>query len=389
MRKLLSSSANRQQRTLSTRQTHVVWQFGVLLAVLGLLGFLLSNLLHNLEARNIASGFGFLHREAGFAIGESVINYQPSDSYGRAIAAGLLNTIRVALIAIMGATVLGVLLGLSRLSQNGLLRLLSASYIELIRNTPLLLQLFFWYALITEAMPPARAALNPLPSVYISNRGLKLPGLQAESLGGLLMGLGLALLVWVVLWHLQRQRRTNVLHKKPLWLFLLVFPLAGAWLGGASFSLNLPQLKTFNFVGGVSISPEFTALLVGLVVYSAAFVAEVVRAGIESVPTGQWEAARALGLSNTTVLRKVVFPQAQRLVIPPITSQYLNITKNSSLAVAIGYPDIVSVANTTLNRTGQAVEGILIIMAAYLLLSLVISVLMNLYNRRLALPGYA
>ena len=288
--------------------------------------FVVSNTLANLEARGIASGFGFLAREAGFEIGErAFIAYSASDSYLRALAVGLANTFRVALLGIAAATALGFAIGLCRFSANFLLRSLSAAYVETLRNVPLLVQLFFWYTLITEALPPPREALELLPGVFFTNRGLFLP-------------------------------------------------LPG----------NIPRLEGFNFAGGMALTPEFATLLIGLSAYTAAFIAEIVRAGILAIERGQYEAAYALGLGRPATLRHVVLPQALRVIVPPLASQYLNLVKNSSLAVAIGYPDLVSVANTTINQTGQAIEGVAIIMAVYLAISLAISALMNWYNARLA-----
>jgi general L-amino acid transport system permease protein len=288
--------------------------------------FVISNTAANLEARRIASGFGFLAREAGFEIGESFfLRYSAADSYGRALIIGLSNTLAVAAIGIALASVLGGTLGLARLARTALLRALAAAYVEFVRNVPLLVQLFFWYALITEALPGPRQALQPLPGVFLSNRGI-------------------------------------------------FFPLPG----------SVPELSGFNFAGGTALSPEFAALLIGLVMYTAAFIAEIVRAGILAIERGQLDAAYALGLTRWQVTRLVVLPQALRVIVPPLTSQYLNLTKNSSLAVAIGYPDLVSIANTTINQTGQAIEGVAIIMAVYLTVSLSISAFMNWYNARVA-----
>lgn len=361
--------------------------------VLGLVGlgvwYLVSNTLHNLSVRNISTGFDFLHREAGFAIGESIIDYTPADTYGRAIWVGILNTLRVSVLGIVLATLLGTVLGIARLSRNWLVSRVANAYIEVMRNVPLLLQLFFWYAIITEVMPGPRQALNPVTGVFISNRGLKLPSLQGDALDWVLAGLGMAIVLAVLIAHWAKKRQDATGRVFPLGrvvLGLLAACPAAAWLlSGAPLSLDMPELKGFNFVGGVTLTPEFAALLAGLVIYTSAFVAEVVRSGIQSVGAGQWEAAGSLGLSRPRMLRLVILPQALRVIVPPMTSQYLNLTKNSSLAVAIGYPDIVSVVNTTLNQTGQAIEGILIIMAAYLTVSLSISVFMNWYNRRIAL----
>ncbi len=367
----------------------IIYQ-GLILALVGFaVWYLVSNTLHNLAARNISTGFGFLQREAGFAIGESIIPYTPADTYGRAIWVGLINTLRVSVVGIIAATLFGTLLGIARLSKNWLLSRVASAYVEVMRNIPLLLQLFFWYAIITESMPGPRQALNPLPGIFISNRGLKLPSLQGDALDWMVAGLALAIVGILLIAHWARKRQDATGKIFPLvrvgLALLIALPVAGWLLSGASLTVELPELKGFNFIGGLSLSPEFTALLAGLVMYTSAFVAEVVRSGIQSVNQGQWEAAGAIGLSRARMLRLVILPQALRVIVPPMTSQYLNLTKNSSLAVAIGYPDIVSVVNTTLNQTGQAIEGILIIMAAYLTVSLSISVFMNWYNKRIAL----
>ncbi|WP_057110913.1 amino acid ABC transporter permease [Bordetella pertussis] len=367
----------------------VVYQFVALVVVALVAWFLVSNTLHNLSVRNIATGFGFLDREAGFAIGETPIAYSPSDTYGRAILVGVLNTLRVAVIGIVLATLLGTLIGIGRLSKNWLVARLTSIYVEVMRNVPLLLQLFFWYALITENMPGPRQAHNPLPGVFISNRGVRGPSLEGNALDWMLGGLALAIVAIIVLGHWGRKRQEATGRIFPLGraaiALLIGLPIVGWLASGASLALDMPALKGFNFQGGLNMSPEFAALLAGLVIYTSAFVAEVVRSGIQAVNQGQWEAAGSLGLRRAQVLRLVVLPQALRVIIPPMTSQYLNLTKNSSLAVAIGYPDIVSVVNTTLNQTGQAIEGILIIMGAYLTVSLTISIFMNWYNKRIAL----
>ncbi len=353
------------------------------------LWYLISNTSHNLSVRNIATGFDFLGREAGFAIGESAIRYTPADTYLRALSVGLLNTLRVAVIGIVLATILGTLIGIARLSSNWLVARIASLYVEVMRNIPLLLQLFFWYALISETLPGPRQALSPIVGVFLSNRGFMMPSVQGEGLTWLALGFFFAVVVVLVManWSRRRQAQTGQIFPvlKTAALLLLVSPLVAWWLSGSSLALDMPQLKGFNFQGGITLSPEFAALLIGLVIYTAAFVAEVVRSGIESVGKGQWEAAGAIGLRRSLMLRLIVLPQALRVIIPPMTSQYLNITKNSSLAVAIGYPDIVSVVNTTLNQTGQAIEGIMIIMGAYLTVSLTISVIMNWYDARMAL----
>ncbi len=367
----------------------VVYQF----LIVGLIGlgiwYLVSNTLYNLSMRNIKTGFSFLHQEAGFAIGESAIDYAPTDSYGRAIVVGLINTLRVSIIGIIAATLLGTVIGVARLSRNWLVSRVASVYVEVMRNIPLLLQLFFWYAIITENMPGPRQAHHPVSGVFISNRGLKLPALQGEVLDWMLLALAVALVLVLILVHWARRHQEASGRQFPVgrWALLLfvALPAAALWFTDAAITVEFPELKGFNFVGGLTLSPEFAALLLGLIVYTSAFIAEVVRSGIQAVGKGQWEAAQAIGLPRARVLRLIVLPQALRVIIPPMTSQYLNLTKNSSLAVAIGYPDVVSVVNTTLNQTGQAIEGILIIMAAYLSVSLSISVFMNWYNKRIAL----
>ncbi|MCW2246574.1 general L-amino acid transport system permease protein [Azospirillum fermentarium] len=303
---------------------------------------------------------------------------------------GVLNTVKVSAIGIVAATILGTLIGVARLSSNWLLARLAGGYVEVVRNIPPLLQLFIWYAVITESMPPVRQALNPLPGVFLSQRGVRFPVPAADPVW---MWVVLALVAGAVLafvlnrWGGKRQAATG----KPYPVLLsslgcvVGLPLVVYLLGGAPTKMDVPELRGFNFVGGTVISPEFFAILMGLTVYTAAFIAEVVRSGIVAVNWGQTEAARALGLPAGQTLRLVVLPQALRVIVPPLTSQYLNLTKNSSLALAIGYPDLVSVANTTLNQTGQAVEGVAMIMGTYLAFSLAISAFMNWYNKRIAL----
>ena len=371
----------------------LVYQAAALGAALLAAWFLISNTLENLEARNIASGFAFLGREAGFAIGEtSLIAYSAADTYLKALAVGVANTFRVALIGIVAATVLGTLIGLARLSRNWLLAKLAAAYVEFIRNVPLLVQLFFWYALITEYLPLSRAALEPLPGVYLTNRGIFLPLPAAHPVH---VWMFVALIAGAIsaffFARWAAQRRALAGSAPPVLevgLALVLIPPALAYLAaGAPAAIDVPRLSGFNFSGGMALTPEFAALAGGLVIYTAAFIAEIVRAGVLAVPYGQFEAAYALGLRRRLAMRLVVLPQALRVIVPPLTSQYLNLTKNSSLAVAIGYPDLVSIANTTINQTGQAVEGIAIIMAVYLAISLSISALMNWYNARMALTG--
>lgn len=352
--------------------------------------FLVSNTLTNLERQDIATGFGFLEREASFGISESVVEYSPADTYGRALVVGILNTLKVSLLGIILATLLGTLIGIGLVSKNWLLRFLGKTYIETFRNIPLLLQLFFWYSVITNAFPSPRQALNPIGGVFLSNRGLYLP-IPAESPAwtAVLIAVVVGVIGAFVLrrWSLKRLEATGeVFPYLSVGLGVIVgLPLLVWLFSGAPTEMNVPALRGFNFQGGISMSPEFFTLLLGLTVYTATYIAEVVRSGIQSVAKGQSEAATSLGLKPSWVMRLIVLPQALRVIIPPLTNQYLNLTKNSSLAVAIGYPDLVSISNTTMNQTGQAVEAVVIFMTIYLSISLLISFFMNWYNKRMAL----
>ena len=370
----------------------VLYQVAVVGGVIAVVAYLVSNTLANLEARQIATGFGFLGREAGFGISESPIAYSPADTYFRALVVGVANTLLVSAIGIVLATLIGIVAGIARLSRNWIIARIAGVYVEGLRNIPVLLQLFFWYSLITEGLPGPRQALNPAPGVFLSARGLKLPTPVWDPTY-LWMGAALAVglvATWAILrWARRRQEATGQPFPAVRTGLALIFglPLVVWLLGGMPTALDMPKLTGFNFTGGLTITPEFTALLVGLVLYTGSFIAEIVRGGILAVPHGQTEAALALGLTRGQVLRLITLPQALRVIIPPLTSQYLNLTKNSSLAVAIGYPDLVSVANTAINQTGQAVEGVAIIMAVYLTVSLSISALMNWYNRKIAVRG--
>ncbi len=368
----------------------IVFQAMVLLIVGGVGYYLFSNTQANLQRQNIATGFSFLDQEASFEIGESLIAYSAADSYARALLVGALNTVKVSLIGIVLTTLLGTLIGIARLSSNWLVSRLAGGFIEVMQNIPVLLQLFFWYALFYEAFPAPRQALNPLPGVFLCNRGLVF-GVPAShpAHGAMVWALVVAAVGWwlVARWAHRHQDRTGKLFpvvRVGLALCLALPTLIWA-LYGAPMAMDIPKLRGFNFQGGITVSPEFSALLFGLVLYTAAFVAEIVRAGIQSVGRGQVEAAMAVGLRPGLVLRLVVLPQALRVIIPPLTSQMLNLTKNSSLAIAIGFSDFVAVVNTTINQTGQAIEGVALIMAVYLLFSLSTSVFMNWYNKKMAL----
>jgi general L-amino acid transport system permease protein len=368
----------------------ILFQIGTLLLV-GLLSFyLISNTITNLEKQSIATGIGFLQKEAAFEIGETPIEYSAADTYGRALVVGFLNTLIVSFVGIVITILLGTLIGVSRLSSNWLVSKLAGGYIELFQDIPVLLQLFFWYAFFYNILPSPKQALNPILGVFLSNRGLVFgvpeshPVYKYMALAMVVACIGI---YFLRRWARARQEQTGQLF--PLFRVGLAavigFPLLTWILGGAPTAMNIPSLQGFNFVGGRNISPEFTALLLGLILYTAAYVAEVVRAGIQSVSKGQTEAAMSMGLKPAFVLNLVILPQALRVIIPPLTSQMLNLTKNSSLAVAIGYPDFVSVAGTTINQTGQAIEGVALMMIVYLTLSLITSAFMNWYNKKMAL----
>ena len=367
----------------------IVWQVLVVGVIGSILYWLWSNTVHNLEVRRIATGLGFLNREAGLPIAEHLISYDPTDTYLRALTVGVLNTLKVAVVGIVLATIIGTAIGIARLSRNFLVSRIAGFYIEVIRDLPLLLQLLFWYT-VMQGLPGPRQSLNPVEGVFLSNRGLKLPALEweaAHSWAAVAFVAGIVL-TWLYGRHARSLQMADGQPRRvwPAAIALIIgLPVAVWMMLGAPWTIDWPALRGFNFRGGMSVSPEYAALLIGLVTYTAGFIAEVVRAGIQSVNHGQWEAAQALGLRHGSVLRLIVLPQALRVIIPPMTSNYLNLTKNSSLAVAIGYQDIVSIANTTLNQTGQAIEVIAIIMLVYLSISLSISLFMNWYNARIAL----
>jgi general L-amino acid transport system permease protein len=319
----------------STRSGRALLVQGALLVVLAIAGWALwRNTARNLAARQIRSGFAFLDQRAGFDIGEGLVPYTPEATYLRAFAAGIANTLRVSFLGILLATPLGALIGLGRLSRNVLVRAASTAWVEVLRNIPLIIQLFAWYLVLTQLLPDSTSPVHLAPAVYLSKGGLQLP-----------------------------------------WPSLAGGPLA----------LERPELTQFGVTGGASLTPEFLALLVGLTTATSASIAEIVRSGVLAVPKGQTEAAAALGLPHRRVIRRVVLPQALRVIVPPLTSQFLNLIKNSSLAVAIGYPDVVSIANTSINQNGQALEAILVIMSVYLTINLLTAAAMNVYNRRVAL----
>lgn len=373
-----------------------VRSIGYQVALCAVIGFLVyeaaSNAIANLERARIASGFGFWDTTAGFDISQTLIEYSAQGStYGRAFWVGLLNTLLVAGIGIVIATVLGFVIGIARLSKNWLVAKAASGYVETIRNLPLLLQLLFWYNAVLKTLPEMRDSYKIPGGIFLNNRGLFVPQPIFET------GFGFAIIAFAAgiigalgfyIWARKRQERTG--EQAPVMsvaLGLIVgLPLVALALAGFPLSFEFPQGGRFNITGGIEVLPEFAALLFGLSIYTAAFIAEVVRAGILAVSHGQTEAAHSLGMRAGPTLRLIVVPQAMRVIIPPLTSQYLNLTKNSTLAVAIGYPDLVQVfTGTVLNQTGQAVEVVAITMAVYLTISLATSLLMNIYNARIAL----
>lgn len=353
--------------------------------------YLVHNTIRNLESQGIASGFDFLNTTAGFSISMSLIDYSQQSTYGRAFLVGVINTILVSAIGVFFATILGFLIGVARLSENWLLSKIAGAYIEVLRNIPLLLQLFFWYFAVLRALPSPRNSVQLFSSFFLNNRGLSSPSpvpQEGFTLVWVAFVVGIIATIAVQRWAKKRQEATG--QQFPVFFtalgLILGLPLLAAIVTGFPLKWDYPELKGFNFVGGVVLIPEFVALVVALSTYTAAFIAEIVRSGILAVSHGQTEAAYALGLRPGPTLRLVIIPQALRVIIPPLTSEYLNLTKNSSLAAAIAYPDIVLVfAGTVLMQTGQAVEIIGMTMACYLTLSLLISAFMNWYNKKMAL----
>ena len=373
------------------RNVHVlgiVAQVAVVLAVAIGAAYLVNNLTTAMAERGLSFGFDFLSRRAGFEIGESPVPYSATDTYGDAFIVGLLNTLFVSVVGIVLATVLGVIIGVARLSPNWLVSHVAAGYVEAIRNTPLLVQLFLIYFAVLLQLPPVRDTLALPGFIFLNQRGLFVPGPQLGHTFGTwlaILGAGLVIAVAARVVSARREAAGHHAHRLGLVGLLVFIGLAVAgWIvvGGAPMTFDLPVRSRFNFSGGLALSTSFTALLAGLVIYTAAFIAEVVRGGIQAVRRGQLEAARALGLSEGDTLRLVVFPQALRVIVPPLTSQYLNLAKNSSLAIAVGYPDLFKVGTTMANQTGQPVPVIALVMGTYLSISLATSLVMNLYNRR-------
>ncbi|PWC20310.1 amino acid ABC transporter permease [Brenneria roseae subsp. roseae] len=368
-----------------------LYQIIVVIAVLATAGYLLHNTVTNLAQRGITSGFAFLNNTAGFGIVQHLIDYQQGDTYARVFLVGLLNTLLVSALCIVFASILGFIIGLARLSDNWLLRKISTIYIEIFRNIPPLLQIFFWYFAVLRNLPGPRQSINAFDIAFLSNRGFYLPSPEAGP-GAIAFCLSvmITLVTAIAVFRANKRYHTLTGQQRKTWPVVLgvlaILLVLSHVVFGRAIHWDIPELKGFNFRGGMVLIPELAALTLALSVYTSSFIAEIIRSGIQSVSHGQHEAARSLGLPNPVTLRKVILPQALRVIIPPLTSQYLNIVKNSSLAAAIGYPDMVSLfAGSVLNQTGQAIETIAITMSVYLIISLLISLLMNIYNRKIAL----
>lgn len=357
---------------------------------------MLSNMAAELDKRGLPLGFGFLEQPASFAIAEGLLDYTESDSYWRAFSVGVVNTIQVSLLGIVLATLLGTVIGVSRLSTNLMVRTLAGAYVETVRNVPLLVQLFVWYTIVFLNLPPLRNSLTLPGGFFLNNRGVHFPSLGlSPDWGSWLIGLVIvAAFALLAGWRVNRRRVAEGRPPLGRWaaagglLAVALFVTAG-WIavGSSPVVPDYPVLKGFNFRGGARVSPEFAALLTGLTIYTAAFIAELVRAGVQAVGRGQSEAAAALGLTRGQALRHVILPQALRVILPPLVNQYLNLTKNSSLAVAIAFPDLVAIGNTIINQSGNAVQLIVLIMGSYLAMSLAISFLLNQLNKRTRFAG--
>ena len=370
----------------------LIYQAITLFSVVAIVAFIIHNTAVNLASRNIAQGFGFLTTTAGFDLAMTPIDYPKDASYGRAILVGLVNTLLVAAIGIVFASLLGFLAGVGRLSQNFLISRVSTLYVEVCRNVPLLLQIFFWYFAVLQVLPNPRNSVEPITGwIFLNNRGLFLPevGVSAATGSGILAGLvvGIVASIAIARWARRRQIATGLQFPTLSTAIGLIvgLPIVAFVVTGFGITLTAPVKGGFNVSGGTRVIPEFASIVIALSVYTGTYIAEIVRAGILAVSWGQTEAARALGLQNAPTLRLIIIPQALRVIIPPLTNQYLNLTKNSSLAVAIGFPDLVYVGGTVLNQTGQAVEIVVMWMAMYLSLSIATSIFMNWYNARVAI----
>lgn len=357
------------------------WAVQALLLILaiGAAVWIGHNTLENLRARGIRVGFGFLWLRTGFPISESLLPYQTGDSYGWAYIVGVANTIWISFLAILFSSLLGLIVALARRSTHPLLSRVSAIYVTLLRNMPLIVQLLFWYAVVTTNMPSARQALNPVPGIFISQRGIYVPSIPAPAF----LTIAATALVAGLAVHLVQTYRKALRRKlsavaaaclAALFAVVVIAPKA-----------SVPRLEGFNFTGGATLSPEFSALMIGLVLYTSTFVGEIIRGGIDAVSHGQWEAGRALGLPEREVLYKIILPQALRVILPPLGSQYLSTIKNTTLALAVGFPDLALVINTVINQSGQALENLALMIAIYLSISLAVSALINWYNSRMAI----
>jgi general L-amino acid transport system permease protein len=384
MTKPLSVPFYRDERVLSAAA-----QVLSALLVIALLWWLASNFLRAADARGLSLSFEFLDSPAGFPISDPAIPYNPDQSFGYAFWVGILNTLRVALVGIVAATILGTLVALARLSSNWLMSKLALAFIEFHRNIPLLVLLFIWYFSVFRELPNVEQSIQLPGPIFLNQRGVYFTWPRLNETGwvfaaGIVAGILTAIFLWAVL-----RRRREVTGKETYYVrwglaALILIPTISWFLsGGKPFTLDIPSLQGFNYRGGLRVTPEYTALLVGLVTYTAAFIAEVVRSGIQAVDRGQMEAARAVGLNNFQVLSLVVIPQALRIIIPPMISQYLNLTKNSSLALAIGYQDLFSVGKISIGQAGRAVPVFILVMATYLLMSLITALILNIYNRRI------
>ncbi len=367
----------------------IIYQIIALLSIGLFTYFVINNMFINIEKRGINTGFDFLSSEAGFGILQSLIAYDESDSHGKVFIVGLLNTLLVSGIGIVFASIFGLLVGVGRLSSNWMVSKLSMVYVETFRNIPILLQILFWYNVVLAALPSPKQSISFFDSIFFNNRGLYIPKPLLES-GFIWVGISFILAIIAVFYlsNWAKKRHDETGEDYPLFYVSLAILILGPtlvyFLSGTPATLEYAQLKGFNFKGGWTLIPELLALAFALSIYTATYIAEAVRAGIESVPQGQKEAAHALGLKDSVVLKKVVLPQALRVIIPPVINQYLNLVKNSSLATAIGYPELVTVfSGTSLNQVGQAVEIILMTMAVYLTISIIISVLMNYLNKKM------
>jgi general L-amino acid transport system permease protein len=369
----------------------LVYQAALLALVALVIGGMAWNAADALQRQNIASGFGFLNNTAGFDVVQTLVAYDETSTYGRVLLVGVLNTLLVAVIGVVLATALGLSVGIGQISSNWLVARLCRAYVEVMRNVPLLLQLFFWYFAVLRALPGPRDSWSLLGSAFLNNRGLYLPRPLAEpGFDVVVVAFAVGLIAAAAYAHLQRLKRDRTGRSEPTVRYALALMCLPVFVAAAIMQFPVrfswPELAGFDFEGGFTVLPELIALVIALSTYTSGYIAEIFRAGIQGVPKGQVEASGALGLTSSQALRLVIIPQALRQIIPPLTSQYLNLTKNSSLAVAIAYPDLVSVfAGTTLNQTGQAIEIIAITMAVYLAFSLLTSAAMNWYNSRIAL----